>query len=244
MQKTNLVYFSPSGTTKSVISTLAEGLPGEKIEYDILQHPLETSLTFGSDEVAVFAFPVFAGRIPAVCADALQHIKGVNTPAIATVVYGNRAYDDALLELVDLLVSKGFVVVSAAAFVARHSIFPRVAQGRPDSEDKQFIAKFSHTSAQILSCFSGTESVAVAGNHPYREISSNPLKPSTNSTCTACGVCVALCPTKAIDEQNPRKTNKEKCISCTACIAACPQKARAFRGTSLCFCRTFFFAKM
>jgi len=226
----NLVYFSPSGTTKSVITTLAGELDGERNEFDLLRVPLEQTVTFSPDSPAVFAVPVFAGRVSAVCADMLAKFKGQNTPAVAIVVYGNRDYDDALLELTDILKANGFVVVAAAAFVAQHSIFPIVASERPDQKDKEAIVSFGKQCAKAIAACSGNEIIKVKGNSPYCKPGDVPLQPSGDSECDNCGICVNICPTKAIEEETPRKTDKKRCISCTACISVCPKKARAFHG--------------
>ncbi len=230
MDRINLVYFSAAGATKTVAATLAESLQKEIIEYNLLRRPAEHSVLFGPADPAIFAMPVYAGRIPAICADMLKRFQGKDTPAVAVAVYGNRDYDDALLELKDILSARGFVVVAAAAIVAQHSIFPVVASGRPDQKDKQAIASFGETCKRALEEFTGTEKLGVKGNHPYKEPSGIPLKPSGDSKCNACGACVKICPTQAIPAEKPRKTDKTRCISCTACIAVCPQDARAFRG--------------
>lgn len=39
----------------------------------------------------------------------------MGTPAIAVCVYGNRDYDDALIELKDAIEANGFKTVAAAA---------------------------------------------------------------------------------------------------------------------------------
>ncbi|MEG2369229.1 MAG: 4Fe-4S binding protein [Raoultibacter sp.] len=230
MGETKLVFFSASGTTKKIATAVAASLGKEVVEHDLLKRPQETSVVFEAGDAAVFAMPVFAGRIPAICVDMLKQFKGSKTPAIALAVYGNREYDDALLELVDLLNENGFVVVAAAAFVAQHSIFPKVAQGRPDASDEQKIAAFGQECRKLIAGFSGAEKIAVKGNHPYRDPSPIPMIPSGSANCDECGTCVALCPTKAISADAPRKTNKSLCISCTACITACPQHARSFGG--------------
>ena len=231
MKPVNLIYFSASGTTKSVISTLYEGLGyDEKVEYDLLQQPQKQAVTIAADTPAVFAVPVYAGRVPALCADMLKRFKGANTPAVAIVVYGNRDYDDALLELTDILKANGFVIVAAAAFVAQHSIFPAVAAGRPDHKDKETIRAFGTKCSKAFSEFTGAERVAVKGNTPYCKAAEIPIKPTGDSKCNTCGACVKVCPTGAIAADSPRKTDKSRCISCTACIAVCPQKARKFHG--------------
>lgn len=139
-KRLHVVYFSPSGTTRAVARTFAQGAALEALEHDLLLDHTGESVSFEAGDVAAFFLPVFAGRIPAVCADALKHFRGSGLPAVAAVVFGNRAFDDALLELQDALTGRGFVVFAAAAFVAQHSIFPEVAHGRPDDEDKRRIA--------------------------------------------------------------------------------------------------------
>lgn len=160
----------------------------------------------------------------------LGQFKGANTPAVAVVVYGNREYDDALLELTEILKAQGFIVVAAAAFVAQHSIFPAVAQGRPDQKDRELIKAFGARCKIAFAEFSGDENITVKGTSPYCKAAAIPIRSSGDSSCTACGTCVKICPTGAIAGENPRKTDKSRCISCTACIAACPQNARNFRG--------------
>lgn len=230
MEKLNLVYFSAAGTSKAVSTHLAESMGRGKIEYDLLRQPPKRAVTFEPDTPALFAMPVYAGRIPAIAADMLQRFKGRNTPAIAIVVYGNRDYDDALLELTNILGGNGFVVIAAAVVVAQHSIFPTVAAGRPDAGDKQRLAAFGQTCSEKLKSFTGTESISVKGNTPYCKPAAIPLQPTGDSRCDACGACVKICPTNAIMAESPRKTDKKRCITCTACISVCPQNARGLRG--------------
>lgn len=225
------IFFSPNGSTKKISNsfcTYAGWTATDKIDL-LNQKTLEKQL-FTSEEIVIVSMPVFAGRIPEIMSKQLHHIKGTNTPAIALVVYGNRDYDDALLELTDILKANGFVLVGAAALVAQHSIFPAVASGRPDKKDMDAIKDFSQTCKKAIENFSGTKNILVKGNVPYREPKAIPLKPSATKECNACGICVNICPTKAISPETPRKTDKERCISCVACISACPQNARTFNG--------------
>ncbi|HDN73415.1 [Fe-S]-binding protein [Archaeoglobales archaeon] len=45
--------------------------------------------------------------------------------------------------------------------------------------------------------------------------------------CTHCGVCVSICPTRAISFNVEKKVviDTEKCIHCGACIKVCPTNA-------------------
>ena len=224
----NVVYFSASGTTQKVISVFSDAMGGETAKYDLLRCPQKEQVTFAADDSAVFAFPVFGGRIPQICADMLRKFKGEKTPAVAIVVYGNRAYDDALLELKDILDQQGFVAIAAAAFIAQHSIFPAVAAGRPDTADQEKIISFAGDCRKKLADFTGGESVTVKGNYPYVKAGAVSLHPTGNKNCNQCSTCVKVCPVGAISAEHPEKTDTKKCIACTACIAACPQHARGF----------------
>lgn len=232
------IYFSPGHTTAHMAHDVAKLLGTEAACIDLLKTSAPAEQRFASDDLVVVAMPVFSGRIPSVCPAILQKFTGNNTPVVVVVAYGNREYEDALLELCDVLRAQGFFVIGAGAFVARHSIFPAVAEGRPDADDAANLEQFARKCAAKLKtpgAFAGTsanavEDLVVKGNRPYRGISPLPLRPTGNSSCNRCNICVSICPTRAIARENPRKTDKTKCISCTACIYACPQHARSFRS--------------
>lgn len=163
-------------------------------------------------------------------ADAIEKINGNGAKAIALVVYGNRDYDDALLELADILASQGFRVIAAGAFIGEHSIFPKVGTSRPDASDMEKLAEFGQKSRMVLE--SGVvPSLKIKGNRPYKKYGGVPLQPKGDkSTCISCGRCVELCPTEAIDYAEPWLTDANWCISCGRCIYACRQSARTYGG--------------
>ncbi|SBW08409.1 conserved hypothetical protein [uncultured delta proteobacterium] len=233
MQYSNVqqFYFSATGSTQKVVREIGSHFSQEASRRDILREHFITPETVDGDTLAVIGVPVYSGRIPELCLEMLGKLKGNKTPAIAVVVYGNRDYDDALLELTELLQSNGFFVLGAGAFVAQHSIFPRVAAARPDQSDMRRIAEFSQQCKAKLSRMTGEEApIRVKGNFPYKKAGSVPLKPSVGKQCNACGACARVCPAGAISRENPPAKNKALCISCAACVAACPQDAQAFRG--------------
>ena len=113
---------------------IAAQIEGRKTEYDITRSAPGAEVTMGDGDLLVVGMPVYSGRIPASALPALRKFRGNGTPAVVVCVYGNRDYDDALLELTDVVGENGFRV-AAAAFVAAHSIFPQVGTNRPDEED-------------------------------------------------------------------------------------------------------------
>ena len=228
---TNL-YFSATGTTKKVAETISSCFESEKTTYDLLKKPLEKDYIMKENELLIVGMPVYAGRIPRICSEMLLHLKGHNTPAIIAVAFGNRDYDDALLELKNLLENNGFLVVGAGAFIGQHSIFPKVGKGRPNEKDCLDITAFSNQCKEKLleMTVENFKELEVKGNTNYKIPGPIPLKPSGNRKCNNCGLCVKICPTNAISKEKPRKTNGVTCISCGACIVICPQKARDFHG--------------
>lgn len=228
-----LAYFSATYTTKVVAKLVAEQICDRITEHDITQTTLADEVICESEEVLILAAPVYAGRIPAKAANEFNRFKGKQTPAILLCVYGNRDYDDALVEMKDLVERNGFKVISAGAFIAQHSIFPEVGSNRPDDTDRSVIRKFALQSADMLAEWtdiSRLPAISVKGNRPYKTPKSIPLKPKGNKNCDQCGRCVKLCPTQAIPEDSPRKTDRTKCISCGRCIVVCHNNARHFGG--------------
>ena len=187
----------------------------------------ESKLTIPSikaDDLVVIAMPVFAGRIPALAAERLKKVPADGAKCVVVAVYGNRAYDDALLEMKDLATEMGFRVVAAIGAVAEHSIVRKYGAERPDADDKAVLRQYADKILQKIA--SGNEtSPFVPGNRPYKRPMKSPV-PNVNHKCNACGICAKNCPSGAISLENPKQVDKNKCISCMKCVAVCPIKSR------------------
>jgi ferredoxin len=196
---------------------------------------LPESLDIDIQGLAVFGIPVYAGRVLELAVKAFRKIRGKNTPAVLVCVYGNRDYDDALLELKDICEENGFVTVAAATFIARHSIFSGVAEGRPDEEDRQKIDEFGRECFRLYQEYDEKKDykqLKIKGNFPYKEVVKGiaSYTPTGDERCDSCGTCVKQCPVNAIPKDNPFVTNNDLCIQCGRCIVLCPQHSRKYRG--------------
>ena len=141
-------------------------------------------------------------------------------------VYGTRAYEDALLELNDLLEGCGFEILASGAFVAQHSMAPEIGAGRPDEKDEKEIRDFGKKILDKLA-EGGNQKIQVPGNHPYKPEFSMPVTPISLSACNLCQACVKVCPTEAIRvEDGAVVTDAQACSLCMACVYHCPEKAR------------------
>lgn len=226
--KVTTLYFSATYTTKRVVEAVAAGMSDEVVTYDITNDTNTATVVVSHDEVLVVGVPVYAGRVPAMAVERLQRFKGDGTPAVVVAVYGNRHYDDAVLELHDIMTSCGFRIVAAGAFIAQHSIFPKVGKARPDGADMAEIKEFAAKAVNLLADNFGD--INIPGNRPYKVPGGIPIWPTASRRCTACGACARLCPTGAIDPASPKGVDKTKCIKCGRCIVVCPAKARRFYG--------------
>ena len=214
-------YFSPPGGKKKVSSIFADAMEKEVIWHDLGSK--EPMMEKPEGEMTVVASPVFGGRIPSVVREKIEKFSGTGKKAVTIAVYGNRAYEDALLEMNDILTKCGFTVIASGAFVAQHSMAPEVGAGRPDGEDEKEIHKFAET----VKNSTAVENVQVPGNRLYKPEMNLPVAPISLPSCTKCGKCVTVCPTNAISVADGAViTDIEKCILCMACTHICTEQAR------------------
>lgn len=221
------VYFSPTNSTRKIVESITYGISDEVTFFNITQRKEE--LEINSDDIVVIGVPSYSGRVPKLAKERLLRIKSNGANAILVCSYGNRDYEDTLKELYKICIDLEFNILSMAAFIARHSIFPNIASHRPDKEDLANAAVFGKESLKYLDVNS-EKKFKIKGSFPYCKIQSVPLSPKTSSNCNKCGLCVKNCPVNAIDSSNPKRTDKKFCIVCGACIVFCPTKAREFKG--------------
>lgn len=220
------IIFSPAGGTKKAADLLSAGLSSSRETIDLTDSSCEFSGTaFSSDDLVVIAVPSYSGRVPETAASRLGMLNGNGAKAVLMCVYGNRAYEDTLVELYDLAVNAGFHPAAAVVAIAEHSIVTQYASGRPDQEDADQLHQFA---TEILNRLNGENNtiLKIPGNRPYRKAGSVGMVPKADKHCNNCGLCAEKCPVQAIDKDNLKTADSKKCISCMRCVHICPQHAR------------------
>lgn len=221
LKKVKYFYFSPTNTTRKVVEKIAEGT-GLELEEENLTfvEKNKEDYTVEVDTLTIVGIPVYAGRVPQIILKTLKEIKG-NGYAIPVVVYGNRAYEDALVELEDILKASGFSILAGGAFIGEHSYSKKVGTNRPDSEDLELAFDFGKKIMAKLE--SGNQSQpTLPGNRPYKpDMPVRIFAPNINNNCVYCRKCWLVCPVGAIDSRKPEIVDVEKCIHCYACVKIC-----------------------
>ena len=228
IEKWIIAHFSPTGGTKKVADAIAAGFHIPVVEADLTK--ADSAITLSENDALMAVLPVYAGRVPQISLERLSALKGNGQKAVAVVVYGNREYDDALLETKDTLEAAGFQLIAAAAFIAEHSMCRSIAAGRPDAQDEALCRQFA---ADVMAKAEDAAPFQVPGNTPYKELKPSAFHPAANESCVKCGDCAEQCPVGAIPLDDPSLTNNDLCINCMRCVQICPVSSRALPDTFL-----------
>ena len=245
------IYFSATGTSKKVALAISQSIATEFVVEDITFQSLQNT-TYATNDLLCVAVPVYGGGVAPVALKRLEAIRGNNTPAVVVVVYGNRNFERAAVQMSDFLAERGFITIAVAAFVGEHSYsteqYP-IAVGRPAEGDINDAKHFGQLVKEKLA--TGIESVDVSalqcpdsGEENVKafvefvkgyqaEQAKNPIKllPITDEDrCVMCGVCVDVCPMEAIDRENVSVVDSTLCIKCCACVKECPKEAKTLNS--------------
>ncbi len=248
MNKVCCIYFSPTGGTKLIATTMATAMAKElglpMAEYDItLPRNRESLPRFTKGELVLIATPTYAGRIPNKILPELERLLcAEGSPALCLSVYGGRSNDEGLRELVLLSESLGFNVIAASACVDRHSMSKVLAAHRPNEQDMQafaaFGAKAARKAAEAPTPVELDRETPIAPYYrPFKEdmtpavfLKAKPL--TVEDRCVSCGACAGSCPMGSISAED-FKTVSGMCIKCHACVRICPTGAKYFDNEEL-----------
>lgn len=242
INQVKLVYFSATGTTQKVLESIAEGINVNNVKHINLTLPesARQAIPPFSDELVILGAPVYGGRLQVDAVNRFKKIKASGTLAVLVVLYGNRDFDDALLELKNLAVELGFYPIAGGAFIGEHSFASKdvpIANGRPDSLDVQKAINFGARIKDKVAVLKSTDAqmdLEIPGSFPYKAAGARSMAVSPvtkEDICTLCGTCASVCPTAAISLKESVATEIELCIRCCACIKNCPTGARVMEDS-------------
>lgn len=240
------MYFTGTGTTEKVVThigrKIAEKLGIEYEDYDFtLPKVRKVEKSFTEEDLVVFGTPVIAGRVPNLLLKYLDTLKGNGALAVPVVLYGNRNFDDALIELRNILKDKGMKPIAGGAFIGEHSFSKILGAGRPDAKDMEIASTFAENIFEKVTGkdFDPEKLIEVKGETPIRfyyqprdskgnSIDIRKVKPKTNmELCNKCGLCASICPLGSINPEDPSDVFGI-CMKCCACVKRCPNGAKYY----------------
>lgn len=253
IQEVHLITFSPTRTSKQVGEAIVHGTGIKSVHESDLTLKADGEVEIPQTALAVFAVPVYGGHVAPLALERIKGIRSKGAPAVAVVVYGNRAYEKALTDLDSFLSALGFKVIAGGTFVGEHSYSTSsspIAVGRPDADDLEYARLFGEklatkirAAADLNHLYGVDVSKILRPRQPFfpllrflRKVmklrksgTPFPRSPHVNEElCTHCGYCAEHCPNGAIVKGDECNTIAEKCIRCCACVKGCPRKARTY----------------
>lgn len=235
------IYFSPTGTTKKVISAILKGMYiKSSTTIDMTKPNIRNNLSPAIEgDIVIIGVPVYEEKIPEMLCKFLISLEGNGKPVVLIAVYGNFGEGIALNELNDIAKNSGFSVVAAASFIGEHSFSTKevpVQEGRPDYYDLSIAESFGRS---ILEKMKKVESLnnmilkipegklplmaKILPKNSARIFTKTPV--ADMNICNYCGACVKLCPMNIIDKDT-LEIDDNKCIRCFCCVKRCPKSAR------------------
>lgn len=170
------IAFSPTGGTRRVSELLCSGIEAKSILTELCVKEEELCLpSIAAGDLVVVSMPVYAGRVPALAVERLNAVESNGATCVIVAVYGNRAYEDALVEMQDVATAQGFNVVAAVAANAEHSICRMYGAGRPDAADAGELVSFGRAILERVQGGKPFGRLALPGNRPYKQGCSGPF---------------------------------------------------------------------
>lgn len=239
------IYFSPTGSTKNICNKLCQKSSKvlnknyEEIDFTLMDKRKKI-YKFGKNNLIIFGMPTYAGRLPnKIMPDVKKSFIGDQTPVINVQTYGNRNYDDSLIEQRIILEENGFISIGGMAAVCRHVFSNKIAKNRPDQNDSKKMDDFIINIFEKIKSSKKLRAEKFKGDYNltkyYQPLKENlekanflKAKPKTDiDKCTDCKICAKVCPMGVID-YNDVSTINSPCIKCQACIVKCPENAKYF----------------
>lgn len=234
--KTEIIYFSATGTTKALVEAIAKGLNGDVHFTNVTLPENWKGNIIVNNDLTIIAAPVYGERIPHFLYDFFKHIKGNGSSLVAVSVYGNMGFGISLEQFKNYAKDNDFRLIAAGAFIGQHTYATEaapIAYGRPNQDDLQQARIFGESIQKKMDTGSFApvdlpktllpKFIAEFPDSGTRFLIKQPRV--IKNACTACGACARKCPAGAIDLKT-LEISEQKCLRCYACVKICPKSAR------------------
>ncbi|MCP4133050.1 MAG: hypothetical protein GY754_18940 [bacterium] len=231
--KTNLYYFSGTGNSLAAAKELSVELTGEVEILPIAKLMGQEKIEPHADSVGIL-FPVYCHDIPVIVEQFAKKLNITNSYVFGIATYnkvpGNSLFNlDAILKKTGPGLSAGFEICMPGNSVLVLDF---------TSSDEENAIRFKNQKEKIKvigGIINEKKPVGIEGafdkDDKYeskiflKEQYKVPQQFWTTESCTACGICVKVCPKNNVKLENKKVSWQDDCEHCLACLHWCPEKA-------------------
>lgn len=232
--KTTIFYYTGTGNSLWAARALARELGNTELismtSGNIKLHEIDAS-------VIGLVFPVHIWGVPHRVLEFLDQLEEMSPQYIFAVASNGGQVSNTLVQLQNVMKSKGLVLSSGWSIVLPSNYIPWGGPGSVEKQNELFAAASAKIPIMAQGIHSRAEMQMEKGplwqriifswlyNLSYTQVPRMDAKFMVDERCNNCGICIKLCPNNNIIMLNEKLIWQNHCEQCLACIQWCPQEA-------------------
>jgi len=225
-------YFSATGNTKFIAELFSRNMNAKCIS---IEDDFTDEIT--SHDIIAFCYPIYGSRVPRIMREFVaSHTNSLAGKKVIILVTQLLFSGDGARVFTDMLGSAE--VIYAEHFnmpnnICNTPLFKKPGKNKIRRYIKNAEAKMAVVCKNIKSGivvkrgFSGfSKMLGNIQGKPWRTMEQNAKKDvKVDKDCTACNLCIKICPMKNLENTHGAIKQKNNCTVCYRCVNKCPHKA-------------------
>lgn len=239
--KVLLAFFSATGNTAQMAEVIREKFIELGVEVDMLDitsySDRHGEVDLGPYDAFILGAPIYSNRAPRIVREWLETLDGKGKRSSTFFTYGGFDVHPTHYLTRKILEGQGFVLVSSAEFLGKHTFNLggwSAMVDRPDQTDfdvareyveethKRFIGENTGTPGELEKTKYTEKELDDFENFRFMVVTQLPTR--GGEECSMCMKCEEMCPTQAMNAENG-EAERDKCILCLRCVSNCPEGA-------------------
>ena len=234
-----IFYFTATGNGLDISNRLAQSLDDE-IRNMVDEMKTDCSYEIEEGEKVGIVSPTYFYGLPLIVEEFIRKMRFSNIPYLYMVLSFGTTPGQAMIRAEKLFSECGYKL-NGKLTVTMPENYILMFDPPTEAEAKRILSSAYQRVESFATAIKGSEDVDMSVPPTFfQKITGVFARPMythgrgtgrfyVDRTCTGCGRCVKVCPSKAIEliDRIPTWT-KSKCLRCTACINRCPFKALQF----------------
>lgn len=232
MNKNLIFYFSTSGNSLYTAKEISNHLKNTEI-ISIVDAFYNKEFSYEAD-ILGFVYPIYAGGLPPVVSEFISKLE-INKDVYifaAECTGGGKGFTFSMIN--ELLSPKGLSLSNGEKFLLNSNYIrmgrnPKIGDAAKKVIDSNKVKIENFTLSIINNETKNLKEKNIKMHLFLYKLWKDKFKNkdksfNTNEFCTACGICVKICPNKNIEIINERPKWNGNCCDCMGCINNCPHQ--------------------